>query len=396
MASSLSRTASQCNGLADDTAAVQSALVHCALAMTSFVLQAGANCTARPLSIPSNSHIVLERGSRLQSASRTVWPGEHAPPPLLSSQRTRNVSIIGEGTLDGHGDQWWPKPAWLPISDRLRPKLLELDAVEDVVLEGFTIVNPARFAIDIRGGRRYRISRLLVRAPNYQTAPNTDGIDIAADDVHVSHVDVSNGDDSLCIKSPASNVLIENSIVRSGNGLVIGTSDVVRISNITFRNISALDTTFGCHIKFKGSSQSGTVSNVTFEDIFIHQSAAATRRRLLHFDHRGYAIGIHQNNQGMSTTEGRWLQARTSTQGDGGGVQISGITYRRVRADVLYAGEFKCNPGSLACTGIALEQVHLNASRGGCVFENVRGSNEAVEPPSCNVPDASSIPYHMP
>ena len=45
------------------------------------------------------------------------------------------------------------------------------------------------------------------------------GIDIAAHNVHVSGVDIANGDDSLCVKSPASNVLIENSVVRHGNGL---------------------------------------------------------------------------------------------------------------------------------------------------------------------------------
>ena len=34
-----------------------------------------------------------------------------------------------------------------------------------------------------------------------------------------------NGDDSICMKSPAKHVLVENSLVRQGNGLVIGTSD---------------------------------------------------------------------------------------------------------------------------------------------------------------------------
>ena len=38
------------------------------------------------------------------------------------------------------------------------------------------------------------------------------------------------------MKSPARNVLIEDSIVRAGNGLVVGTSDPVDIENITFRN----------------------------------------------------------------------------------------------------------------------------------------------------------------
>ena len=47
---------------------------------------------------------------------------------------------------------------------------------------------------------------------------------------------------SICIKSPASGVLVENSVVREGNGLVVGTagnnrSMVADIHDVTFRNV---------------------------------------------------------------------------------------------------------------------------------------------------------------
>ena len=97
---------------------------------------------------------------------------------------------------------------------------------------------------------------------------NTDGFDLHARNVHLRGVDVLNGDDSICIKAPAHDVLVEDSVVRQGNGLVVGTSDPVAISNITFRNCTAIQTSFGCHIKFKGQ-QTGHVSWVVFEDITI-------------------------------------------------------------------------------------------------------------------------------
>jgi hypothetical protein len=45
-----------------------------------------------------------------------------------------------------------------------------------------------------------------------------------------------------------------------------------------FRNCTALDTTFGCHIKMK-DNQSGRVSNITYDGIRIYQTEAASLRR---------------------------------------------------------------------------------------------------------------------
>ncbi len=56
---------------------------------------------------------------------------------------------------------------------------------------------------------------------------------------------VENGDDSLCVKAPGRDILWENSYVAQGNGVVIGTSDNMSASNITYRNIVANQTAYG-------------------------------------------------------------------------------------------------------------------------------------------------------
>ena len=86
--------------------------------------------------------------------------------------------------------------------------------------------------------------------------------------VHIRGADIKNGDDSICMKSPAQDVLVESSTVRQGNGFVVGTSDDADFRNITFRNCTAIGTAFGIHIKFK-DQQTGSVRDITFEDINI-------------------------------------------------------------------------------------------------------------------------------
>ena len=69
----------------------------------------------------------------------------------------------------------------------------------------------------------------------------------------------AHGDDSIVLKSPSTNVLVEDCVVSQGNGLVLGTDDDALYRNITFRNCTANGTMFGCHIKFKGA-QRGSVA----------------------------------------------------------------------------------------------------------------------------------------
>merc|ERR1712216_484737 len=157
--------------------------------------------------------------------------------------------------------------------------------------------------------------------------------------------------DSICMKSPAENVLVENSIVTQGNGLVVGTSGDAWFRNITFRNCTARGTDFGCHIKFK-DQQTGWVDGVVFEDIVIE-------------DARKYAIGINQEGQSLGVS----LRSNVS---------INNVIFRDIKASWTkghhaVAGKFTCNPGALACRNITLEHVQIH-SKTGCSFENTFGT----------------------
>ena len=90
---------------------------------------------------------------------------------------------------------WWTGDRHTPN----RPPLLLLSNASDVTLRSFRLLNAAQVHAGI-SGRRVRIDGVSVRSPDYQHAPNTDGIDLAVDGAHVSNVDVVNGDDSICLK----------------------------------------------------------------------------------------------------------------------------------------------------------------------------------------------------
>jgi polygalacturonase len=272
--------AARCDGRSDATHALQAALVTCTKAGEALVLPTGRACRSFPLTLPSHAWLQLPAGATLQAAGplsrwpNCTWPstsfgdpshtcrpnatGAAAVPFLSTLPGARNLTIAGPGTIDGSGAQWWT-PATMVATARggdgnhgppRRPYLLHMPSSTGVLLEDFLMLNGPAWHADL-GGSDYQIFRVTLRTnPDWI---NTDGLDIHATNVHVKGVDITNGDDSICIKSPAWNVLVEGSIVRQGNGLVVGTSDPVDIANITFRNCTAVRTSFGCHIKFKDS-----------------------------------------------------------------------------------------------------------------------------------------------
>lgn len=395
----------KCDGHSDDTDALQAALASCAADSEGrglVSLPAGKTCISFPVTIPSHGGLLLPQGAVLKAGMSMLWPNASIPPnskgedsvahPFIkSAPGAVNLSLIGAGTIDGSGSQWWTGSNKTPN----RPLLIELDA-EGVLLQGLLLLNPAAWTTSLSGAS-YRIFGIKIRSPDYRHAPNTDGLDISARGVHINGVDIQNGDDSICMKSPAQDVLVENSVVRQGNGLVVGTSSHATFRNITFRNIKAIGTAFGCHIKFK-DEQTGSVSGIAFENISIERP-------------QRYAIGIDQNGQGKDqlvtgADDNRGVGgcphlssplSLVPQVGMGANVTVNNITFRNITANVgagQMGGCFICNPGRLACHNILLDRVHMaiEGSKAGaqCSFRNVFGVGVDVSPKSCDPPRPAS------
>lgn len=358
-----------CDGTTDDTGSIQAALINCTTRQQQITIPPHQTCLSQPLILYNNTRLHLLNNATLKAGKR--WNDT----AFISASRADNISLTAEpgGTIDGSGKQWWTGSNKTPG----RPPLLVLNLCTRVWIEGVTIINPAAWTTSL-SGKDYHIYNVTIKSPPYSIAPNTDGIDLAVDGAHVKGCVVENGDDSICMKSPCHNVLVEDSIVRQGNGFVVGTSSNANFSNITFRNSKAENTMFGCHVKFK-NNQTGHVNNVMFENLTITNPVV-------------YAVGIDQNGQEMKQQVG-------DDNGDGDGndgtndahssVLISNITFRNIRATGgLAAGYFTCNPGQLACQNISMENVQLlnTAGNQGCSFTNVFGQGIDVSPTSCIPP----------
>lgn len=116
---------------------------------------------------------------------------------------------------------------------------------------------------------------------------NTDGIDIRGKDIIFRNLTIQNFDDAVAIKPTrtgrdvysncSENMLIENSFVKYGVGMSIGSvppnPNINCIRNITFRNITFETPLKAIYIKPNpGNSGTGTISNILYENIEIHEA----------------------------------------------------------------------------------------------------------------------------
>ncbi len=412
----------------NDTTAIQLAIDTCALRKQTLVIGADVGTAAASadsgggrvyrisaLDLRSNLHMTLKEGAILRADNdTTLWPKRSSGDAstlapcrnIISGDSVRNITIDGGGLIDGQGQAWWDLAHRMlrripPVkTDGLRPRMMACEDCTDFTVRDVRMLNSPSFHLFI-SGVNCEVTGISIQSPKYGLAPNTDGIDVACDGAYIARNHVVNGDDSLCVKSPGSNILFEHNYAEQGNGIVIGTSSHAQISNITYRNCVSNRTAYGMHIKFK-DNQTGSVKGVLYENLTviqpyryvmgINQNDQGRRRRLL----------AQQHQPGVSTQNGSAEDAESRSDSAYhlmANVSVNDITYRNIRTVgglALSAGHFQCDVTKHGhedgvkgppCIGVTMEDIHIESVLG-CEFEGVvRGKAVGtVEPASCIPP----------
>lgn len=212
------------------------------------------------------------------------------PAALINVYRQSDVSIYGRGVIDGNGKAWWDSYwklrkdydkrglRWAADYDAQRPRLIQIYESSNVHLSNVNLHRSGFWTVHICYSTHVQVDGVTIRNNIGGKGPSTDGIDIDSSSfVLVAHCDISVNDDALCLKSgrdadglrvgrPATDVVIRDSVVRSGAaGITIGSE-----TSGGFRNIEV----YGLHvyrpvpsgILFKSAHTRGGVAR----DINIH------------------------------------------------------------------------------------------------------------------------------
>jgi len=271
------------DGVTKDTAAIQAAIDACAARSNSAVRFTAGTYLSAPLTLRSNTHLILDKGATLLgSPDMADYPiradARWRRISLFHADHATDISISGEGAIDGNGKVWWDAQLKRQkgTPENPRPLLIDITNSRGILIEGVTIQDSPQYNIAVFLSDGLTVRNVTIRNPG-RGAPNTDGIDpFSTSHVLIEHTIIDTGDDNVAIKSglvergdpdvPSTDITIRDCTFLNGHGLSIGSETAGGVRNVTVERVVFRGTRQGIRIK-SARGRGNDIGNFTYRDI---------------------------------------------------------------------------------------------------------------------------------
>lgn len=240
--------------------------------------------------------------------------------PMIYAYEQENITIKGEGTIDGNGKKWWygtftiegyhkddqfkkelegyqqmwskenpdftieSQSDWKRTLEKrfFRPPLMQPYKCKNFKLEGIKIINSPFWTINPEFCENVSILGVTINNPD---APNTDGINPSScRNVIISDCNITVGDDCITLKSgrdlqgrqyatPCENITITNCVMLAGHGgVVIGSEMSGDVRKVTISNCVFDGTDRGIRLK-STRGRGGIVEEIRVNNIVMKNIA---------------------------------------------------------------------------------------------------------------------------
>jgi polygalacturonase len=322
------------DGVSDDSPAFAAAVARCAADGGGTILVPRGTWLTGSVRLPARTTLRLEAGATLLGSrdparyplSQHPWEGRRvdAPDPLIWAADTADVAIVGEGTIDGQGEDWWAAVR----ADRAiaRPRLVAFESCRRVKIEGVRLTRSPSWTIHPWRCQEVRIAGLTILNP--PDAPNTDGIDPeSCADVQITGCVIDVGDDAIVLKAgagrenypPCERVSITDCTIRHGHGgIVIGSEMSGGVRDVTVANCTLTGTDRGIRIKTR-RGRGGAVENLSVQKVTMREVGCPV------------VMHMYYRYTGLRPEEVPWVSSRDPQPVDDGtpvirNIRLTGLT----------------------------------------------------------------------
>lgn len=314
--------------------------------------------------------------------------------PLIYAVDAENITIKGEGTLDGQGKKWWMEffrvmidlrdngvrdinkyqPMWDKENDTkaiyadtnedyvgtlqrrfFRPPFIQTVRCKGVKIEGVKIINSPFWTVNPEFCENVVVKGITI---HNVPSPNTDGINPeSCRNVHISDCHISVGDDCITIKSgrdaqgrrlgvPCENITITNCIMLAGHGgVVIGSEMSGGVRKVAISNCIFDGTDRGIRLK-STRGRGGVVEDIRVSNIVMSN-----------IKQEAVILDLKYSKMPLEPKSERTPIFRN--------VHISGMTVTDVKTPIKIAGLEEA-----PISDIVLRDIHIRGAGQKCVFED--------------------------
>lgn len=252
---------------------------------------------------------------------------------ILYAADEKNITIKGEGIIDGCGDNWWESGK----TDTQRPRTIQFINCSRIRIEGISIINSPCWTINPICCTDVAICGISIKNP--YKSPNTDGINPeSCKNVRISDCCVDVGDDCITIKSgletdilqkqyPCENITVTNcTLIHGHGGVVIGSEMSGGVRNVTISNCVFQNTDRGIRIKTR-RKRGGQVENILVSNLVMDSVMAGITMNAY------YQCGAKPDDMELFSQEALPVVETTPTMKD---MLFSNIIMKNVRAAGIY------------------------------------------------------------
>ena len=296
------------DGQANDGKAISAALDAAEKAGGGVVTFAAGTYLTGPIQLRSSVGLHLDKGTTIKFTTDpadypvglTRWEGTECMnfTGLLAGRDLHDISITGEGTIDGQGAAWWP---WAKRSGNSAKKLRELGETTDdpkqrvfgtadaalrpclfepihcqrILLDGVTFTSSPMWTLHPLYCNDITVKHVTLHGDG----PNTDGFDPdSCANLLIENCAFDTGDDCITLKSgrdkdgrrvgkPTENVIVRHCTFAHGHGtVVIGSEMSGGVRNVLAEDLTADGTDAGVRIKAR-RGRGGVVENITYRNL---------------------------------------------------------------------------------------------------------------------------------
>ena len=365
------------DGATLDTVAVQAAIDACHREQGGVVLVPAGDFVVGTLELKSNVTLHLVAQGRLLGSGKPehYHAGNGVPPGngnivLISAANAENVSIEGQGTIDGNGAAFYTGrgdntgPGQNSAQGYFqRPHLLVFYRCKNLLVRDVFLTKSAYHCMRVLQCERVRLEGVRI---HNRVNKNNDGFHIqSCQYVHISNCDVACQDDACALFGSNKFVTVTNctfstrwSVFRFGGG---------EAENITVSNCVIYET-YGCPVKMRCGARS-RFENITFSNLVLKDVTGPI------------SIGLDSNTRRRAddTTPVVKGVVRNITFN---GIRASVVAVGRQHADLPFKTEYRpgetrsCivlnGAGEEFLEGISFQDVHVTYEGGGTPEEAAR------------------------